>query len=96
MALYDKQQFPAHYRDGVFIAFHGSWNRSKFAGYKIIRLRFSDGKPTGVYEDFVTGFVIDDSKVWGRPVDVTQAPDGALLFTEDGNGTLWRVSYARK
>ena len=65
-------------------------------GYKIIRLRFSDGKPTGVYEDFVTGFVIDDSKVWGRPVDVTQAPDGALLFTEDGNGTLWRVSYAGK
>jgi len=96
ITFYEGSQFPAEFRGDAFVALHGSWNRSKFAGYKIIRLRFSDGKPTGVYEDFVTGFVIDDSKVWGRPVDVTQAPDGALLFTEDGNGTLWRVSYARK
>ena len=92
ITFYEGSQFPAEFRGDAFVALHGSWNRSKLAGYKIIRLRFSDGKPTGVYEDFVTGFVIDDSKVWGRPVDVTQAPDGALLFTEDGNGTLWRVS----
>ncbi len=96
ISFYEGSQFPAEFRGDAFVALHGSWNRSKLAGYKIIRLRFSDGKPTGVYEDFVTGFVIDDSKVWGRPVDVTQAPDGALLFTEDGNGTLWRVSFAGK
>jgi glucose/arabinose dehydrogenase len=84
ITFYEGSQFPAEFRGDAFVALHGSWNRSKFAGYKIIRLRFSDGKPTGVYEDFVTGFVIDDSKVWGRPVDVTQAPDGALLRGSEG------------
>jgi len=64
ITFYEGSQFPAEFRGDAFVALHGSWNRSKFAGYKIIRLRFSDGKPTGVYEDFVTGFVIDDSKVW--------------------------------
>ena len=53
-----------------------------------------DGRPTGEYEDFVTGFVIDDARVWGRPVGVAIAKDGSLLFTEDGNDTIWRVSYA--
>jgi glucose/arabinose dehydrogenase len=78
----------------VFAAFHGSWNRSLRTGYKVVRLRFHDGVPTGVYEDFMTGFVIDDDTVWGRPVGVAVAHDGALLVTEDGNGTVWRIAYA--
>jgi glucose/arabinose dehydrogenase len=96
IAFYEGGQFPAEFMGDAFVALHGSWNRAKRTGYKIIRLRFKDGKPTGAYEDFVTGFVVDDARVWGRPVDVTIAPDGALLFTEDGNGTLWRVSFVGK
>ena len=72
---------------------HGSWNRAQRTGYKVVRLRFSDGKPTGEYEDFLTGFVVSDQAVWGRPVGVTVAHDGSLLVSEDGNGTIWRVSY---
>jgi glucose/arabinose dehydrogenase len=96
ISFYEGQRFPAEFKGDAFVALHGSWNRAKRTGYKIVRLRFKDGKPTGAYEDFVTGFVIDDVRVWGRPVDVTQTPDGALLFTEDGNGTLWRVSFGGK
>ena len=72
---------------------HGSWNRAKRTGYKVVRLLFSNGRPTGAYEDFLTGFVVVDEAVWGRPVGVAVAHDGALLVSEDGNGTLWRVSY---
>jgi glucose/arabinose dehydrogenase len=75
------------------VAEHGSWNRSKRTGYKVIRICFQDGVPTGKYEDFVTGFVVDDRKVWGRPVGVAVAHDGALLFSEEGNGTIWRVTH---
>jgi glucose/arabinose dehydrogenase len=85
--------FPAEYRGNIFAAEHGSWNRTGRTGSKIIRVILKDGKPTGGYEDFVTGFVIDDGHVWGRPVGVTVAADGALLVTDDGNGTLWRVAY---
>ena len=87
--------FPAEYRGEVFAAEHGSWNRSTRTGYKVIRVRFKDGKPTGGYDDFLTGFVVDDKSVWGRPVGVTVAHDGALLVSEDGNGTIWRVAPAR-
>jgi len=59
----------------------------------VIRIRIKDGVPTGEYEDFMTGFVIDDGNVWGRPVGVAVAHDGALLVSEDGNGTIWRVSH---
>ena len=86
--------FPAEYRGDVFAAFHGSWNRSARTGYKVVRVRVSHGVPTGEYDDFLTGFVVDDATVWGRPVGVAVASDGALLVTEDGNGTLWRVAYA--
>ena len=58
-----------------------------------VRLRFKDGKPTGEYEDFITGFVVADDVVWGRPVGVAVAKDGALILTEDGNGTIWRITY---
>jgi glucose/arabinose dehydrogenase len=94
MMFYTGTQFPSEYSGNVFAAEHGSWNRAKRTGYKIIRGIVKDGVPTGEYEDFVTGFVIDDASVWGRPVGVAQAGDGSLLFSEDGNGTIWRVSGA--
>lgn len=92
MMFYDGGQFPPEYKGNVFAAEHGSWNRSKRTGYKIIRAIVKDGVPTGEYEDFVTGFVVDDAHVWGRPVGVAEAKDGSLLFSEDGNGTIWRVT----
>ena len=86
--------FPNEYRGDVFVALHGSWNRNERTGYKVVRGRVKNGIPSGEYVDFLTGFVLDDEKVWGRPVSVAVAHDGALLVTEDGNGTVWRVSYA--
>ncbi len=94
MTFYDATQFPAEYRGNIFAAEHGSWNRSKRTGYKIIRVIVKDGVPTGEYEDFATGFVIDDSEVWGRPVGVAVANDGALLISEDASGTIWRIAHS--
>jgi glucose/arabinose dehydrogenase len=94
ITFYTGQQFPPEYRGNVFAAEHGSWNRSKRTGYKVIRVIMKDGVPTGEYEDFVTGFVVSDSTVWGRPVGVAVAKDGALLVSEDANGTIWRISSA--
>lgn len=85
--------FPSDVDGDAFVALHGSWNRSKRTGYKVVRLRLHDGIPDGNYEDFMTGFVVDDDSVWGRPVGVAVAHDGALLVTEDGNGTIWRVAH---
>ncbi|GAB4461629.1 MAG: sorbosone dehydrogenase family protein [Armatimonadaceae bacterium] len=93
MCFYTGSQFPQEYRGDIFAAQHGSWNRTRRTGYKIIRALMENGKPTGVYEDFVTGFVASDSNVWGRPVGVTVARDGSLLFSDDGSNTIWRVSY---
>jgi glucose/arabinose dehydrogenase len=93
LTFYDGKNFPPEYRADAFAAEHGSWNRSKRTGYKVIRIRLKDGAPTGEYEDFVTGFVVDDNRVWARPVGVAVAHDGALLISEDGNGTIWRVSH---
>jgi len=78
------------------VALHGSWNRSKRTGYKVVRLKLHNGVPTGTYEDFLTGFVADEHGVWGRPVGVAVAHDGALLVTDDGGSAVWRVSYGRK
>ena len=86
--------FPAEYRGDIFASFHGSWNRTGRTGSKVVRVHLQNGVPAGGYEDFLTGFVIDDGHVWGRPVGVTVAHDGALLVTDDANDTLWRVSYA--
>jgi glucose/arabinose dehydrogenase len=96
MTFYDASQFPAAYRGSIFAAEHGSWNRAKRTGYKVIRVIMKDGVPTGEYEDFATGFVINDSEVWGRPVGVAVDKDGALLVSEDGSGTIWRISYSGK
>ena len=93
LTFYNGHQFPADYSGDGFAAEHGSWNRSKRTGYKVIRIRLRDGVPTGEYQDFITGFVINDNDVWGRPVGVAVAHDGALLVSEDGNGTIWRVSH---
>jgi glucose/arabinose dehydrogenase len=96
MTFYTGEAFGSDFRGNAFAAEHGSWNRSTRTGYKIIRAIVKDGVPTGEYEDFVVGFVVDDASVWGRPVGVAMAKDGSLLFSEDGNGTIWRVSRAAR
>ncbi|MDB5482826.1 MAG: sorbosone dehydrogenase [Caulobacteraceae bacterium] len=88
--------FPAGYRGDAFVALHGSWNRSRRTGYKVVVLKTRNGVPDGTYEDFLTGFVADDRSVWGRPVGVAVAHDGALLVTDDDGGVIWRVAYAPK
>ena len=93
IAFYDAASFPPDYRGDAFVALHGSWNRASPTGYKVVRLRFHQGEPTGDYEDFLTGFTAPGRAVWGRPVGVTVAADGALLVSEDANGTIWRVAY---
>jgi glucose/arabinose dehydrogenase len=92
LTVYDGQQFPAAYRGSLFAAEHGSWNRAKRTGSKVIRVIMKDGVPTGEYEDFATGFVVNDSSVWGRPVGVTVGADGALYVSEDVSGTIWRIT----
>jgi hypothetical protein len=96
IVFYDGNQFPAEYKADGFVALHGSWNRTKRTGYKIVRIPTKDGVPTGEYEDFVIGFGINDANTWGRPVGITVAKDGALLFSEDGNSTIWRVTRAAR
>ena len=93
LAVYTGRQFPAAYRGDIFVALHGSWNRDKRTGYKVVRVRLRDGRPTGEYEDFLTGFVTASADVWGRPVGIAVAADGSLLVSEDANGTVWRISY---
>lgn len=95
LCFYTGEQFPPEYRGDIFAALHGSWNRSRRTGYKIVRVPLDHGKATGEYEDFVTGFVTPEGNVWGRPVGVTIAKDGSLLFSEDAHGTIWRVSAVR-
>ncbi len=90
ITLYDGAMFP--WRGDALVALHGSWNRGKRTGYKVIRVPMRDGVPTGAYEDVLTGFVRDDGGVWGRPVGVTALRDGSVLVSEDGNDTIWRVA----
>jgi len=96
MTFYTGSQFPSEYRNEAFAAEHGSWNRSKRTGYKVIRVPVRDGKPTGEYEDFMTGFVTRDGHVWGRPVGVAVAADGALFVSDDGGEVIWKVSYRKR
>ncbi|HUB19126.1 MAG TPA: PQQ-dependent sugar dehydrogenase [Acidobacteriaceae bacterium] len=96
MLFYEGSQFPAEYKGDAFAAEHGSWNRSKRAGYEVIRVPMKDGHATGAYEDFLTGFVRPDGKVWGRPVGVAVAKDGSLFVTDDGSGSIWHVIYTGK
>ncbi|MGO8733347.1 MAG: PQQ-dependent sugar dehydrogenase [Terriglobia bacterium] len=97
MTFYQGRQFPAEYRGDIFAAEHGSWNRSVRVGYELIRVPLHHtGHASGEYEDFMTGFVVDNGHVWGRPVGVTVAPDGSLLVTDDGSNSIWRISYVGK
>jgi glucose/arabinose dehydrogenase len=96
LTFYTGSQFPAEYRNDAFLALHGSWNRARRTGYKLVRLRLQDGKPTGEYEDFMTGFVTPDANVWGRPVGVTVNKEGVLLVTDDAGGCVWRITYTGK
>jgi hypothetical protein len=91
VAFYDQDAFPAEYRGDAFVALHGSHSRPEMTGYKVIRVRMKEGKPTGEYEDFMTGFVVDNDSVWGRPAGVAVTRDGALLVSDDANGTIFRV-----
>ena len=96
MVFYTGRQFPSEYVGDAFAAQHGSWNRSRRTGYKVIRIPLKKGVATGEYEDFMTGFVTQGGDVWGRPVGVAVAANGSLLVTDDGSNTVWRVSYARR
>jgi glucose/arabinose dehydrogenase len=93
IAFYASSHFPAKFRDSAFVAMHGSWNRAKRTGYKVVRLVFDNGRPTGEYEDFLTGFVSADDSVWGRPSGVTATKGGDLLVSDDLGGVIWRVRY---
>lgn len=96
MVFYDGKQFPAAYRGDVFAAQHGSWNRKVRCGYEVVRVPMHGQiRAGGAYEDFLTGFVTPSGDVWGRPVGVAVAGDGALLVTDDGSRSIWRVSATR-
>jgi len=84
--------FPAEYRGDAFVTLHGSWNRKLRTGYKLVRVKMHDGVADGSYEDVLTGFVVDDRTVWGRPVGVAVAHDGAVLVTDDAGGMVWRIA----
>ncbi|KAA0994165.1 sorbosone dehydrogenase family protein [Dyadobacter sp. UC 10] len=92
MAFYNGVMFPAEYKNDAFVAMRGSWNRSTPVGYKIVRMHFENGKPAR-FEDFVTGFIVDNNRAhFGRLVGVTVHADGSLLFSDDTNGVIYRVS----
>lgn len=95
--FYQGDKFPAEYKGDIFASEHGSWNKATRAGYEVIRVPLHQtGHATGEYQDFLTGFVLPDGQVWGRPVGMTEAPDGSLLVSDDGSGSIWRVSYVGK
>jgi glucose/arabinose dehydrogenase len=94
LAFYTGSKFPAPYKSGAYIGQHGSWNRSELSGYKVAFVPFEGGKASGKLQDFLTGFIADADKgeVYGRPVGVTVAPDGAILVADDVSSTVWRVA----
>jgi glucose/arabinose dehydrogenase len=93
MTFYIGSQFPEEYRSGAFAAQHGSWNRAKRTGYKVIYVPLQDGQAKGDYVDFMTGFVTPEGNVWGRPVGVAVGGDGALFVSDDTGNVVWRVTY---
>jgi glucose/arabinose dehydrogenase len=100
ITFYEGTQFPQRYRNGAFVALHGSWNRSVASGYKVVFIPMTDGRP-GPVEDFLSGFVVKDGSEgagierWGRPVGVTPTPDGGLLVSDDGSHRIWKVRASR-
>ena len=98
LIFYTGSQFPADYRNSAFVALHGSINRSRLSGYRVVRIPFRDGKPAGPPQDFLSGFIArddDEKHAWGRPVGLLQLSDGSLLISDDGGNRVWRVSYRR-
>jgi glucose/arabinose dehydrogenase len=93
MQFYEAKQFPAEFHGWAFAAEHGSWNRDPRGGYEVIAVPMENNQATGEFEDFLTGFVLPDGKVWGRPVGIAVAQDGSLLVSDDGSNTIWRVTY---
>jgi glucose/arabinose dehydrogenase/mono/diheme cytochrome c family protein len=94
IAFYEGRMFPSEYQGDLFATQHGSWNKSVRAGYEVIRVPLHQAdRPSGDYQDFLTGFVLPSGQAWGRPVGVVAAPDGALLVTDDGSSSIWRVTY---
>ena len=97
LAFYEGKQFPGEYEGDIFASEHGSWNKAIRTGYEVIRVPLhGTTRASGEYQDFLTGFVLDDGNVWGRPVGIAVAPDGSLLVSDDGSNSVWRVSYSRK
>ena len=96
LAFYDGTAFPERYRGGAFVGQHGSWNRSEPAGYKVIFVPFADGKPAGMPEDVLTGFLDEDGQAQGRPVGVAVDGAGALLVADDVGNVIWRVAAPRR
>ena len=94
LTFYEGNLLPAAYKGGAFIGQHGSWNRSKLAGYKVVFVAFKDGKPSGPVQDFLTGFVGADGKAHGRPVGVAVDKTGAVLVADDVGNVVWRVAPA--
>jgi glucose/arabinose dehydrogenase len=95
--FYQADKFPAEYKGDLFASEHGSWNKAVRVGYEVIRVPLhGTGRATGEYQDFLTGFVLPDGNVWGRPVGITVAPDGSMLVSDDGSNSIWRVSYTGK
>jgi glucose/arabinose dehydrogenase len=108
VSFYTGAAFPADYCGDALVALHGSWNRNTLAGYKVVRVRMNGAAATGEYDDFVTGFGVNATAVWGRPVDVFVSGDGSVLVVDDGNcafgqglascavgsGSIWNVTYA--
>jgi glucose/arabinose dehydrogenase/mono/diheme cytochrome c family protein len=97
LTFYEGEQFPAEYKGDIFSSQHGSWNKAVRVGYEVIRVPLHQkADASGEYEDFLTGFVLPDGNVWGRPVGVAVTSDGSLLVSDDGSGSIWRVSYTGK
>ena len=96
ISFYTGKMFPKDYANDAFAAQHGSWNRHKRTGYKLIRVPQKNGVPTGEFEDFMTGFVTPAGDVWGRPVGIDMGKDGSLFVTDDGSNTIWRITYTGK
>lgn len=96
--FYTGKQFPTEYRNGAFMANHGSSNRAQRVGYSVTFVPFKNGRPAGPVRDFVTGWMLgaDKREVWGRPVGLLQLGDGSLLVSEDGGKTIWRIAYGGK
>jgi glucose/arabinose dehydrogenase len=92
LTFYAGEQFPEAYQGDLFVAFHGSWNRTQPTGYKVVRIAMQEGQP-GPVEDFCAGWLRADGTHWGRPVDVLVGPEGSLFVSDDGQGVIFRIFY---